>query len=388
MKAEKKYVVRPKAEDMRVVGEERSWEPGKITEANRKHEMSEALSWLNYVATDRDHRRFVEDWIREFRAKTAKQDLDIYAQVSDRWVLPTYCNLARLAVRGFPLTDEEHARIWNHIQEAAVKSNASIVVVAVPEKAEPKLGVQERINLQVQDALVEIEDTVSIMLRDAATAGPELNKIKAVGKFSAVHYRRLADAMRPMLREFTELREARADKKTEDDLKMQLIEGYEFVTNRCLKSVLAFLENLMGTAVRLADEKKVTRQRKKKPVDKAKLVRRFKYMLKHEELKLRSIEPVNCLGTTEVWTYDSRRRKLAVYRGEFSGSISVRGSSLVGYAENSSTQKTLRKPEKQLAEFLALNKNQLRKWFDAIKSVEYRPNGRSNDQLLILRAME
>lgn len=387
MKAEKKHQVRPRGEDLRFIGEEYSWQPGEITAENRKHEMTKALSWLNYVADDKDQRRFVEEWIKNFRPKTAKEDLVFWDLVHDRYVLPTYRNLARLAMRGFPLTDEEHERIWQHIQAAAVKSDA-VLPTDEPASSEPKIGIQERINLQVDDAVVEIEDAVSGMLRGTDAPALELNKIKAVGKFSSVHYRRLADALRPMLIELTELREARADRKTEDSAKLQLVEGYEFVSNRNLKTVLSYLENLVGTSLRLADEKKSVKIRKKKPVDKAKLVRRFKFMPKHEELKLKSLEPVSCLGTSEIWTYDSRRRKLAVYRAEFAGSIAIKGSSFVGFAENSSVQKTLRKPERQLAEFLALNKNQLRKWFDAIKSTEHRANGRSNDKLVVLRAIE
>jgi len=388
VKAEKKYQVRPRAEDMRMVGEERSWAPGSITDANRKMEMMQGLAWLNYVAVDKDHRRFIEDWIREFRSKTAAQDMDLWNKVHDRHVIPTYCNLARLASRGFPLNNDEHARIWAHILDAAAKSDVIVAVTNTGPKPEPKLGVQERINLQVDEAVIEIEDSVSALLRDAAARVQELNKVPAAAKFSAVHYRRLADALKPMLIELTELREARANRNSDDAAAQQLVEGYSSVTNRALKATLAYLENIVGTAIRLAGEKKVVRLRKKKPVDKAKLVRRFKYLTKNDELKIKSIDPVACLNTSEVWTYDARRRKLAVYRAEFSGSIAIKGSSFAGFAENSSLQKTLRKPDKQLAEFLSLNKNQLRKWFDAIKSTEHRVNGRSNDSLVILRVIE
>jgi hypothetical protein len=165
------------------------------------------------------------------------------------------------------------------------------------------------------------------------------------------------------------------------------VEAYEYVGNKNLKTLLQFLESVVGTSIRLAGERKVARTRKKKPVDKAKLVRRFKYQSKNDELKVKSLDPVACLNSSEVWTYDARRRKLAVYRAEFAGSIVIKGAGLDGYAANSSLQKTLRKPDKQIAEFMALNKNQLRKWFDSIKSVQYSPNGRSNDNLLILRVI-
>ena len=141
----------------------------------------------------------------------------------------------------------------------------------------------------------------------------------------------------------------------------------------------------MGTANRLALEKKVARARKKKPTDKAKLVRHFKFLPKLDELKLASLQPVGTLNSSEVWVYNSKTKKLGVYRGEFNGSIMIKGSSFIGFAVNSSVQKKLRKPEKQIAEFQALNKNQLRKYFEGIKGVEHRLNGRSNLFTLLLR---
>ena len=125
--------------------------------------------------------------------------------------------------------------------------------------------------------------------------------------------------------------------------------------------------------------------RKKNPVDKVKLVRKLKYMVKNDEFKITSINPVNCLNVSELWVYNSKTRKLGVYRSEFPGSILVKGTGFTGILEKSSIQKTLRKPEKQLAEFMALGKNQLRKWFDAIKGVELKMKPRINDQTLLLR---
>ena len=126
--------------------------------------------------------------------------------------------------------------------------------------------------------------------------------------------------------------------------------------------------------------------RKKKPVDKNKLVARFKHLEEFAELSLKSVKPVDCIGVTDVWVYNSKTRKLGVYRGQYSNVMGIKANKWNGYTETTSVQKTLRKPEKQLSEFKALGKNQLNKWFESIKCAPQKLNGRGNEFTLILRS--
>jgi hypothetical protein len=65
--------------------------------------------------------------------------------------------------------------------------------------------------------------------------------------------------------------------------------------------------------------------------------------------------------------------------------LSVKGTSIIGFNENLSVQKTLRKPEEQLKEFKAAGKVQLRKFLDDIKAVDIKLNGRINEEVVLLR---
>ena len=120
-------------------------------------------------------------------------------------------------------------------------------------------------------------------------------------------------------------------------------------------------------------------------MDKAKLVKKLKYLKNEPTLQVDSISPVELLGASVVWVYDTVKRKLGIYRSEYSGGIHVKGTTIIGI--KNSEQKTLRKPEKQLPEFLKLRKSSTQiDWFDAVKAKAQPLKGRTNEHMLILKA--
>jgi len=379
----KKHTISTNMADIKFKGNEYTWEPGTVTDANRKTQMLFGLNWLNYMCDHKDNRKFLEDWVRHFREATAKADLLILNKVPDKALNSSLCHLSRIAVQGFPLTDEEQTRIWEMITAGYAAEMAAVKAVEElsPEK---KMGVQERMDLQVDDIVYAISETAYELMKGTQKSANAAN-ITNSGKLSAIHFKKLGKALEPVMQELAEIKTVLAEKRSTDDGILQMQEGYRWVTNRGLKAAIEFCDECLVSANRLSAEKKVAKVRKKKPVDKVKLVRKLKYMVKNDEFKITSINPVNCLNVSELWVYNSKTRKLGVYRSEFPGSILVKGTGFTGTLEKSSIQKTLRKPEKQLAEFMALGKNQLRKWFDAIKGVELKMKPRINDQTLLLR---
>ena len=67
------------------------------------------------------------------------------------------------------------------------------------------------------------------------------------------------------------------------------------------------------------------------------------------------------------------------------GALGVKGTSIIGYKESDSVQKTLRKPLEQLNEFKASGKVALRKFLDDIKAVDIKLNGRINEDVILLK---
>jgi hypothetical protein len=99
------------------------------------------------------------------------------------------------------------------------------------------------------------------------------------------------------------------------------------------------------------------------------------------------------LGVSELWTYNTKTRKLgrfvvAMHGDMVVGQLGVKGSAIIGYDEIKSTCKTLRKPAEKLAEFKTLGKPALRKFMDTIKSVEVKLKGRISPDTILLRAIK
>ena len=65
--------------------------------------------------------------------------------------------------------------------------------------------------------------------------------------------------------------------------------------------------------------------------------------------------------------------------------LNVKGTTLQGFCEESSLQKTLRKPKEQLKPFISGAKTSCNKNFEAIKTTDTRMNGRFNEHTIILK---
>ena len=182
------------------------------------------------------------------------------------------------------------------------------------------------------------------------------------------------------IRSYEELQEA-AEGSCE-----QLKEAYEHLSKTQLKKLIAFYHEIISACDMLGQEAKVNRKpRAKKAQPKEKIVSKLKYAKTNEQLKLVSINPAEIIGAKELWVYNIKSRKIGKYVASEYLELGVKGTSITGFNENSSVQKTLRKPEEQLKEFKAAGKVQLRKFLDDIRAVDIKLNGRINEDIILLR---
>jgi len=165
----------------------------------------------------------------------------------------------------------------------------------------------------------------------------------------------------------------------------QLKEGYSHVKRSTLKHLLAFFDGLQVALMETKQAKKITRIRRKRPVDKNKLVRRLKYTKQHETYK--SIDPVDIIGASEVWVYDTKRKRLGVYASEYAGTLGVKGTVIDNYSLTKSYEKTLRK-EERLKDFMECRKNGLHKFMDTIRGKRYPAKSRVQATMVLLRVIK
>ena len=96
----------------------------------------------------------------------------------------------------------------------------------------------------------------------------------------------------------------------------------------------------------------------------------------------------------ELWVYNVKTRKLGQYKARVldprgmnrpGTGLMVKGTTIQGFDEETSIQKTLRKPEQQLKEFGKAGKVVLRKFLGNIKATETKMNGRLNEHIVLLK---
>jgi hypothetical protein len=226
----------------------------------------------------------------------------------------------------------------------------------------------------------EIEDAIEAFAVDRESFDPKafklLNLLK--GKQAKAAHARIIKSF--YARNYEELVEAA---NTKDD---QLKEAYSHISKPQLKKITAFYNEILTACDMLAQEAKINKKpRAKKAVPAEKIVSKLKYAKTHEPLKLVSVNPVDIVGAKELWIYNTKTRKMGKYVAAEFSELGVKGTSITGFNENQSVQKTLRKPEDQLKEFKAAGKVALRKFLEDIKAVDIKLNGRINEDTVLLK---
>jgi hypothetical protein len=244
-------------------------------------------------------------------------------------------------------------------------------------------SIQERLREVSLGMTEEIETAIEAFQTDPETFDPKafkvLNLLKAK-QAKAAHARIIRDFYARNLTELLELASGKADE--------QLKEGYSHRSKKQIKSFIAFLQEIESACNMLMQEAKVNKKpRAKKAVDKDKIIAKLKYKKSDEPLKLVSINPADIIGAQELWIFNSKTRKLGKYVAAEFQELGIKGTTITGFSEMKSVQKTLRKPAEQLKAFKEAGKVALRKFLEDINAVDTKMNGRINEEIMLLKVV-
>jgi hypothetical protein len=126
----------------------------------------------------------------------------------------------------------------------------------------------------------------------------------------------------------------------------QLSEGYSFLTKKELKEYASLLKRIVDDCAKIAHTAKLTRaprKKKEKPADK--IIEKLQFKKEDNEYKAASINPIDILGASQLWVFNTKTRKLGCYNATDALGLSVKGTTLINFNEETSIQKTIRKPE-------------------------------------------
>lgn len=365
----------PKSADTKYTGLEPEWSV-QPTE-HRISKLGSAFQWYNYHYGKKDAKDILVDWLnRNGRTKEAQA----MSKVPEAVLVNAIAWMCRMNLKGLILTPEETKRIDQCIKDyiASAKAVKEVVKVADPILARP--NIQDRLRDKIVEAAGELEGMFDDMILAGAKMTADYKPI-AVLRGLNVAPQMVSDISRCWQSRADELQQVMSGKDG------QLAEGYSQFSKIQLKNLAKFAETVISDCNSYVQIKKVERKpRKTKPVSPERLTQKFKYLKQFDELKLQSEAVVKLVGCQEAWFYDTKRRKLIyVVADSHVGTMTVKGSSLIGFDSVNSVQKTLRKPAEQIKSLLTGGVANTRKFFKDIKTTAVKFNGRGNDHMVLLK---
>lgn len=360
-----------------------------------------AKHFVHYEIESKDWLAKIKDYIRNnFDKKTVA---DVY-RLPD-WKIGNYSHWAAtvaLMEKHADIVPEDYKTgIVRWVNKLAEEGSALAAEKKQEEKAKPKNvyvpNIQERITEQAQEACEAIEEWLDGFVTDKSKFDPkgfDFVSHFAKHKVSQAHARKIKSYYANELEEARLIQKLptpgeinRVEDEHEKDQLQQLREGYSHLTKKDAATYLAALEHLAGACDVVIDASKANRKPKAKKAPSAeKIVAKLNYKDRDDKLQIVSVNPLELLNSTEIWVYNTKTRKLGRYVAEeLINTMSVKGSSIVGFDEAKSIQKTLRKPEEALKEFKKAGKVKLRKFLDEIGTTDTKLNGRINSDTILLK---
>ncbi len=344
--------------------------------------MRDLLSALNYYNTNHDDKD-KKKWFINHYAKVDKKLAVEFLKI-DEYHFRYAGILARLQEGGSELQEKELNYFNERIaflkeqigtrQKSQDKADKKAAATAALVAAQP--SIQQRMDEKAHELAGEIEGAIDdFILSKGKNTDFSTKGYLAANNVSAPIAKRIGDMF---VKTAAELREALAG----DD--KQLVEGYSHLTKRELKKFAEFVEQIIADCNQAVQTAKATRApRARKAVPLSKQVAKVKYMKEFAELKLKSVKPEDMIGAKEVWIYNTKYRKVQVYKAD--SGLAVKGTTLIGFDVVESKSMTLRKPE-DFFKGLAMTKRPLNAAFKTLKTKPAAPNGRINEECIILGA--
>jgi len=320
-----------------------------------------------------------------------KADITAFKKTKDGRCNVTMGTIASCLLRGMPAVRADFnkgrdtsAWLRNEIV-TVIEAGKHDIEETEAKEAKPAVNqpsIQDRLRETAFKMTDEIEDAIEGFQKDPENFDPKafkmLNLLKGK-EVKAAHARVIKTLYSRDLAELEELASGQADE--------QLKEGYSHRTKKQIRNLIAFYQEIMSACDMLSQEAKANRKPKaRKAQPKEKIVAKLKYMKSNEPLKLVSINPADIIGAKELWIFNTKTRKLGKYVAAEYQDLGVKGTTITGFNENTSVQKTVRKPEEKLEEFKAAGKVQLRKFLEDINATDTKMNGRINEETILLKA--
>lgn len=321
------------------------------------------LGWYNYTHDSSSAKNWILQWMK--MVKKDKGLIDQIRALSDRRVVTTVGWLAKMALNGTKLAKDNiqymDERILEMVSEANAKNDEDDDVVKEKRKVDLQARTLHKNNQIHAAAEAEVIDDQTHTMYEFLK---KYQCTPAAANFLKAKYQPCFDEV--------------------FDNDPQVKEAY----GKSLKKWQAFYKTLIEDIDRYVGNKKVTKVRKPREVKQkpiSKLVEKVKYQKEFPSLKIVSILPQEIIGAQSLWTYNTKYKQLTVYHAMGPDGFGIKGTTITGFDPAKSITKALRKPEVHTKEVLDAGRVAIKKIMDNIKTAGREPNGRINENTILLR---
>lgn len=360
MKKPKAIKLSPEHVFVKYMGDEPSWcSQTQYTEADKMR----GYNWYNY-AIDASKRMEI------LLAYLPSEDVDVLKRLPEYSVPNHVVAKIRMMERGFVFSQEDIERLKASIaklleQAKKIQEHTKEILVA---KSQDSASMRRD---RLSNLIGSLDREIDLFLKKNFKSNFDISSFLRGMNVKPDEMKAIQDYFTPILNEM----ELVSNKKIK--------EGYDLKPKQ-VKSYIEFLRAIIS-ACAVTKPQRQRAARKAKPISPEKMVSRVKYQSEDAQLNLKSMKPTKLIGAKEVWLYNTKARLLSYYKAADNTGITVRGSSLVGYDEQQSQMRKIRKPE-TLEAMMSRGVKAIHKDFMALRVKPIPCNGRLNPFTLILKA--
>jgi len=335
---------------------------------NYKSALSRAFNFYNQDKDRKDARLYLKTYIKH---KGMAVDID---GVSDSNIILTYGWLSRMVLNGNTLIDRHNEVLDSYITNL---STTKQVIKVVVDKT-PRPSVRDYMQDKIAEVIGELEGHVDAFLKEDIEF--DLYNYLQANSIPKPYCKDIDEWARKRGTEFTEVYKT-MDKDTKD--------GYSNISRRQQANLVKMFGAFIVDLEKYTQFKKANRKpRVTKAKPPAVQVARIKFKKEDTELGIKSVNPSEMVGASQVWVYNVKYKRLAAYRSDSVLGIQVKGSTLQNYDPDMSECRSIRRPEAFLKVLLDASKVKLRKLLSDLTTKGYDVTGRINDECIIVRVIK
>jgi hypothetical protein len=328
-------------------------------------QLTQALNWYAQNRDAKDATKYANDFLKKKYKITA---LDALKSVSS-----TFGFLCRIVNTGGVL-DASSSKFFDETIDKLKQSNP----IVKPTTAIPNvLSIQDHIKRKASECIGELEGQIDELITTEFKANVSPYATMTSMETKGAHAKFVIEHFKTRRVEYDNVLTTK-----DEDVK----EAYSNFTKLQLKKLVAYCDQVIVDAMKLAGEAVKTRKpRKRKAKSAEQIVGKMNYAKDFAELKLVSVDPKTIIGASSLWVYNTKTRKLGVYHALDAAGLNIKGSTIQNFAESKSVSKTLRKPDVTIPELLKAGKVALRSVLTDIRAAEKALTGRINADTILLR---